>query len=451
MSWWDPIRLAKFRASTGIQGLDQNACGKVVRRLMGCSRTSSQRNAEYAVGPQGYRETGNIIYNPATWISNTGEVLTEGFGWVFRDLTGSAVAVTQYAKTDAQYLAQVAATASSNGLDPSKTYATGRFDNPAGNAGKDIVYILYSIDAAGTATPIRVQTKYYASGWVDGTRAWVIQMAEMALTIYTAGLGSAAYVDPDAVGALGLTQSQTTAITFTAQQAAAVNPDIGIAGKVIGLANGQVEVAKVDESDFSDAFGSFDYSSGEATTAYSDVSNVDYGFGAESAGFGGTYDYGAGTGVDPNQFGDAYNYNGTAESIVSDYGSSSMGNAGFDSADIKSLSSGISVASQLAKVGASNNSVSSGASISGGGQKYSQTAASVASTIAKATSTSEGSAPAISGIGGLISQIESALPKTFTGQLGANKTTPQSGTISNQMLWIGAALVGVALLIHFKG
>ena len=240
-------------------------------------------------------------------------------------------------------------------------------------------------------------------------------------------------------------------------QNAAVSAVKSYAGAVdTGTTSTAMEVSTVDFNfDYTDTFGSFDYSSGEAFTAFSDSSNVDYGFGAYSPDFSATV--ADATGATLSDVADysheGSNWNATAESSTSDYGSSSMGNSGFDSADIKSLSSGVSVAAQVAKLGSSNNSVTSGSQPSGGNgsTKYSQTVNTLGGLLADGSKPSQGSAPITQGIGGLITQIENAVNRTYTGQLGPNKTAPSPSGSANTTLYIGAALIAVALIIHFKG
>ena len=229
--------------------------------------------------------------------------------------------------------------------------------------------------------------------------------------------------------------------------------DTNVSDSISTQSNGVTQMDELDfggsgEVDFTNAFDPVDYSSGEGITAFSDASNVDFGFGAvaptDSALVIGpeVYDFGGGTGA-------AYDFNATAESTTSDYGSSSQGNPGFDSSNFKGLSSGVNVAQQVAKATQANNSVTQTATKSGGGQKYSQTMQSIGTAVAQASAPSQGSAPVLTQLVGLVKQLESSAPRTYAGQLSGNKTSP--AVANNNMLLIGGALVMVALLMHFKG
>lgn len=239
------------------------------------------------------------------------------------------------------------------------------------------------------------------------------------------------------------------------------NKDVKTAFAVAKAAYGQVDVDSIsgtaadaggsvmDDFDWGEwgDFDSFDFSSGEALTAFSDASNVDYGFGALAP------DYSASVGDldDIGEGGTFYNedmwWGGTAESTVSDYGSSSLGNAGFLNTD--NILKGVNVAGQVAKIGSSNNSVSSGGAVAGGGQKYSQTQPTVAGAISKANSPSQGSGGLLDTLGGLAKQVETAVTRNYSGQLGPNKTAPGAQS-SNLMLIIGGALV-IGVILWKKG
>jgi len=296
-----------------------------------------------------------------------------------------------------------------------------------------------------------------SSDWVD-VRGGLVFVGSVAIGgVLSAGAAAGA----DAA----ISAEASQAVSALGQQASLTgNQDLAIVAKVAKAASssfGSTAISAADTGvsnvdDFDEfSFDPFDYSSGEAETAFSDAANVDYGFGAESPFDSASVDDMSGVTIsdDAGDYShEGNNYNATAESDVSDYGSTSQGNPGFDDSDYSHEGlNAVSVANAAAKAGSSNNSVTGSANTSGGGGtvKYGQTATSVASTIAKASSQSTGSAPALAGIGGLAQQAESALKNVFSGQLGPNKNAPTASG-GNQMLIIGAALIGVALLLHFN-
>lgn len=266
---------------------------------------------------------------------------------------------------------------------------------------------------------------------------------------------------------LAVTAGAGAAWTVGAQVAAGVtdNPNIGAAVKIAKIVSGNVDfgevgntgVAQVDDFDFGVGsytdfdygnFDSFDFSDGEAFTAFSDAQNVDYGFGGYMGDFSG-----ADTVLDRDLSGDNYGHEGmsygtTGETTVNNYGTLFDGNF-FTGDNIKSLSQGVSVAAQVGKA-VSGNVVKNQQTATGGGTKFSQTATNAASIIAQANAQSQGSSPSIlSSIGGLLKQVETIIPKTYTGQLGANKSGAAAQQNSNLLL-IGGGLIAVALLLHFK-
>ena len=341
------------------------------------------------------------------------------------------------------------------------------WDGPQVNArdkDKDRVRVYY-YRIKNIVVPIAANTYYSASNWVDtrGGLIFVVGVIFSALGAPVISSAVSAMASGAEVGVAVTTAAETGATASSAVGAASSaagqvlqNPLIGAAGKVFNLASGQTGAGTMDELDFAGsgevdftkAFDPVDYSSGESLTAFSDASNVDFGFGAvaptDSALVIGpeVYDFGGGTGA-------AYDFNATAESNTSDYGSSSQGNPDFDTSNFKGLSSGINVAQQVAKATQANNSVTQTATRSGGGQKYSQTMAGIGSVLSQASSPSQGSAPVLTQLVGLVKQLESSAPRTYAGQLGGNKTSPSMG--NNNMLLIGGALVAVALFMHFKG
>ena len=151
------------------------------------------------------------------------------------------------------------------------------------------------------------------------------------------------------------------------------------------------------------------------------------------------------------------NYNATPESTVSDFGSTSS-DGSFDpptEVSIKNVSDGVGVAVAVAKAGSSNNSVTPSASGTGSHQKFSQSSGTdIIGTLLKtvsgtAAAIKAGSNPPIKGIGGLVTQKESAVKRDYAGQLGGNNVAPGSSSSKNSMLYIGAALIGVGLILHF--
>lgn len=338
--------------------------------------------------------------------------------------------------------------------------------DPAGkDVNKDRIRVFY-YRTKDVVVPVGSKTYYQSSNWV-GIRGGLIFVGGVIFSALGAPVLSSALTSAAsgvAIDATVVTPTVATTVSTVANGEAQLFGDknIALAGKVINLVNGQVGGSTAstlgastvgDELDFGD-YDPVDYSSGESWTAFSDGQNVDYGFEGQNApDFSAVVDDESGITIsDENYSHEGVNYNSTAESDVSDYGSVNQGNGDFSPEDAKALGAGavkaLPVAGALAKP---NPTVQTQApAISGGGTKYSQTAGSVASAIAQATATSQGSSPSLSGLSGLVQQIESVLPKNYAGQLGANKTAPQPLS-SNNMLLIGAALIGVALLLHFKG
>lgn len=269
-----------------------------------------------------------------------------------------------------------------------------------------------------------------------------------------ASAGAATGAETGAVVSGGLTSAQVTAVSVNtvASGSSAITGDstFKVVGSAINYYNGNFADANnfategAPVGDYTNAFDSFDYSSGESLTAFSDAANVDYGFGA-IAPFESASVFDAGTSAVIGGDISPYAYNATAESAVSDFGTLSEGTT-FSSSDVTkwatTISKGVGVALEVNKAVAANQS--KGGALSGGGQKYAQTSG---SPLNKAASNSQGSSPILDGINGIISQVESVLPKSYTGQLGANKASPSPGA-SNVVLIAGAALIVVYFAVR---
>ena len=281
----------------------------------------------------------------------------------------------------------------------------------------------------------------------DGAAIFGI-VAQFAVPVIGQGLGVIAPVAVNGAGQVSATYS-TYANVAGKVATASGSQDLQ---KLVSAANIVNKAGLMDIDLDTDTFTAFEYSSGESDTAFSDASNVDYGFGAtaptDSAGMLDEEVLVSGDG-----FYDPFEYNVTAESTVSDYGATPVSPM-FDPATIKDLSTGVGVAAQVAKLGSSNASVTRGANPGGGngGQKYSRTSPVGGALIAPAASASQGSAPLIQGIGGLLKQVETLIPQRYAGQLGANKAGPKpsGGGADNRVMYFGLVLVGVAVFLHYK-
>lgn len=223
-----------------------------------------------------------------------------------------------------------------------------------------------------------------------------------------------------------------------------------VTGNVDANALSTETVTVGDTAMFDDfSWDSFDYSDGESFTAFSDAENVSFGFDT----MGDDFDWASmADDAETLDIGDNYNdmvqdYGTTAESAVSDYGTI-VDDTGFTAEEWNKYQEGLKIAQQINKV---VNPVDTRATNTGGGTKYSQTAASVAKALAESTAKSQGSAPSILDQAlGVMKQIETALPRSYTGQLGTNKAgVAQQSNMT--LIYIGGALVLVALYMHSKG
>lgn len=267
-------------------------------------------------------------------------------------------------------------------------------------------------------------------------------------------------------------------------------PDVALAGGAsdgfggsIADQAGNVTVAS-DNASVVSSFDPFAYSSGEASTAYSDASNVDYGFGAVAP----TSDVTVLQGPEAppvNANYDSYDFNATAESAVSNFGSIPV-TPEFNTANIKNLATGIGVANQVAKLGAVNNSVTSSANIAGGGGrvKFNQTVTPTLMSVGTpgfnpgeplkygnfgfqrnvSPGASQGSSPMLPGIGSILTQIESVIPKNYSTQLSGAKTTPQArprtsnnapqvganAPMQSTVMYVGVAFLAFAAFLAMK-
>lgn len=317
----------------------------------------------------------------------------------------------------------------------------------------------------------------------DPSPTWLDKFAiagnMIAFSAYFAAVGSSisgalAAGDSAALASGGEISLATSDAMFTGANAVKLgqatfgNEESGQIIKLINLGNGAItgiensatdvvaptpEVVKVDELDFGD-YDPVDYSSGESWAAFSDAQNVDFGFDDQSApDFSATTEDESMVTVpeDDNYSHEGVNFNATAESNVSDYGSSSQGNPTYEPDDASKIGVGPSAAIAAAAAVKKTASPTQTLNPSGGGAKYSQTASGLATLLAPAAQQSQGSAPSLNALTGLIQQVESVLPKTYAGQLGVNKTSPSAGLTNNHLLLIGAGLIIVALAIHYKG
>lgn len=195
------------------------------------------------------------------------------------------------------------------------------------------------------------------------------------------------------------------------------------------------------------SFDSFNFSDGEAFTAVSDAQNVDYGFGAQ-------LDESLVTPAESMDIG-AY-VSDTPDNAMYDFGATPEPSTGFgttaadsqftpDSSLIKAGVKGIPVAVKAAE-GASKTTSTTTAT--GGGTKNSQ---STTSTTGSTKPTTQAGASATIATGpGVLSQIESMLSNTYTGQLKPNTGSSAVGKTNTMptYLIIGAALLAAYVIVH---
>lgn len=197
----------------------------------------------------------------------------------------------------------------------------------------------------------------------------------------------------------------------------------------------------------SNAFESFDYSSGEGLTAFSDASNVDYGFGAFPD--AGTDAFGDGTtflddGIDFGTTPDPSTGFGTLPdtSWAGDEGS----DGGMDGwALAKEVGTGVAKTALNQYI----NKITSGG---GGAAKNAQSHQTVAHVVTKTPGVGSGAAVQPSQGVGLLSQIETAVKRTFTGQLKPNDGSASPIATSAHVPWlvIGIALISAAVILKGK-
>lgn len=209
--WYDPDKI-----DAAVAGQKPGADGRTILTGPGLTSilnpmtgivSSGGSESSYDAGNQS--ESGNnggIIqyYTGPSFKSDQGQDLTG----LLEGVTGAAN--TTLADKDA-YDAATAAQAKKMGLDPTKQYAVGTFDNPTGNGNKDKAKAVYQLDDKGNATPVGSFDDYDPSNWVDVGRQEFMNLASVVTAGVAGGAFSASGPSTATVGSGTLTQQVGTA------------------------------------------------------------------------------------------------------------------------------------------------------------------------------------------------------------------------------------------------
>lgn len=322
-----------------------------------------------------------------------------------------------------------------------------------------VAYVRYG----NSVVSLQAHQYYSPGGWVAGRSILVFFFGTLfsvigvpILTGETAALASA-------------TAAQGVSYTATGIASISGNQDLSLIAKVGKIASGNISADDVssaatqestpvddlfDDIDFSDTFGSFNFSSGEMTPFVGDAENVDYGLGNLTPDAVDPQDI-TGFGAPPattNLVGDvSFANNATPEVTTNDFGTTFT--AGDDANTwgdglLKSSTSAVPLATAAAT--AHQTPQSAGVASSGAtGQK----AAAIASGPSDIVSTLGGFlSSGAKAAGGVMSQLTTAQPKTYAGQLTSQGGAGNVGAISNQTLILaGVALLGLAVVMHLGG
>lgn len=331
--------------------------------------------------------------------------------------------------------------------------------------------------------PISTKSYYESSGWVDN-RAGVIFVFGSVFTlvgapVLTAELGSiAAGEGITAAAAAGATASNTAIIANVANNFAQIlgNPDIALIGKAAklgGLASGSVtpdtladtseqstmfEDISFDESP-SSPFDPWNYSSGESDFAYSDAQWNDYGFGVID---GNPFDPNDITGfnLDPTNIvsdDDMISMNSTPEVTTNDFGTT------FDGPTTDGIGGGSNWGGETTHLIMGAAPIAK--SLASSAKDPNPVAKTTTSNVARSTSGTDilstiGSMfkTGAAVVGGAVTQAQSAVPRTYSGQLqaqGGSTVNAQSasgaGISITTIAVVGGVLIGIALLLHARG
>ena len=221
-----------------------------------------------------------------------------------------------------------------------------------------------------------------------------------------------------------------------------------------------------DTSSYGNAFDSFNYSSGEATVAYSDSQNVDFGFNSGDVAPTDTLNTVGLAGNDPSSpstDSSTLNFNDTPEVTTNEFGTTFADNgtqsAGSDANVAQSAVKGIPLggapelgAAVLQRVGAGRTS---GGGLTSPKQNSGEnTQSSQADAVSTHGNTFADFGRAAASVMSMSKEVYTAQGKTFTGQLGPGGAA-QSGIIAGvstqTILMIGIAAVAVGLFLHAGG